>query len=341
MPADAVQERRGGARTESRLRRFLWPRLGHLRQHDPKPLQVPCAYFLTHPPRPAPTISVVTPSFGQGRFVERTLYSVLSQDYPAVEYIVQDGGSTDETPGILHRYDHLLAGWASEPDDGHADALNRGFRRTSGEIMAFLNSDDLLLPGSLAYVAGHFAANPGVDVVYGHRILIDEDDAQIGCWVLPRHGDRALALADYVPQETLFWRRSVWDAIGASIDSRFRYAIDWDLLLRLREVGARTVRLPRFLGAFRVHSAQKSTADADLGISECRLLRRRVHGRDLSDGEVLVRLAPYLLRHRLSQLRQEVAGRQSSLLCPVRTVPPDGWPAGRAGHPATTEGRLA
>jgi len=191
--------------------------------------------------------------------------------------------------------------------------------------MAYLNSDDLLLPGSLAYVAGYFAANPGVDAVYGHRILIDENDRQIGSWVVPRHGDRALALADYVPQETLFWRRSVWNAIGASIDGDFRYAVDWDLLLRLRDVDARIVRLPRFLGAFRVHSRQKSTMNADLGRLECKLLRHRVHGRDLSDSEVLMRLAPFLVRHRLAHLWLQVGAFRSSPLCLVRTVPPDGW----------------
>ncbi len=192
-----------------RLKELLRPRLGILSHHPPVPLVVPTSYFTTDAPDPAPTISIATPSFNQGHFLERTLYSVVNQNYPALEYVVQDGGSTDETTDVLKRFDGSLTRWASEPDGGQGDAINRGFAHTSGEIMAYLNSDDLLLPGSLAYVARYFAAHPDVDVVYGHRVMIDENDGQIGSMVLPRHDDDELALLDFVPQETLFWRRSL------------------------------------------------------------------------------------------------------------------------------------
>ena len=147
------------------------------------------------------------------------------------------GGSSDETVSVLRRFEPLLRSWRSEPDDGQADAINRGFAETTGEIMAWLNSDDLLLPGTLAYVAQYFAKHPEVDVVYGNRIMIDDDDGQIGSWILPAHDDHALTLADYVPQETLFWRRRIWDAAGGSVDTSFAFAIDWDLLLRFRAAG--------------------------------------------------------------------------------------------------------
>ncbi len=278
------------------------PRLG-LRQHEPRPLRISARYLRTRNPERAPTITIVTPSYQQGAFLGRTIHSVVSQQYPALEYVVQDGGSTDETLEVLRRFDALLTRWTSESDDGQADAINRGFRGTTGEIMAWLNSDDLLLPGSLAYVACYFVRHPEVDVVYGHRLLIDERDSRIGAWVLPRHDDAALTVADFVPQETLFWRRRSWVSVGGRVDSSFRFAIDWDLLLRFREAGAKIVRLPRYLGAFRVHDTQKTTSLELLGLEECDRLRKRVHGRNLTGDEISRRLIPYLLRHMLIDAR--------------------------------------
>ena len=112
----------------------------------------------------------------------------------------------------------------------------------------------MLLPGALHYVAGFFLDHPEVDVLYGHRVLIDEENREIGRWVLPAHDERTLRWADYVPQETLFWRRRVWEEVGACFDESYRFAVDWDFLLRLQRIGARFARVPRFLGAFRVHS---------------------------------------------------------------------------------------
>ena len=135
-----------------RLHAWTTPRIGILRQYDPKPLLVPETYLLEAPPEPAPTISIVTPSYEQGRFLDRTLYSVartFAQPRCTRRWstCMQDGGSSDETVEVLRRYEPVLTRWASEPDEGQADAINRGFRNTTGEIMAWLNSDDLLLPG--------------------------------------------------------------------------------------------------------------------------------------------------------------------------------------------------
>jgi glycosyltransferase involved in cell wall biosynthesis len=286
---------------------------------------VPRSYFTTDPPTPAPTISIVTPSFGQGRFLERTLYSVVNQNYPALEYVVQDGGSTDETTDILRRYESSLAYWTSEPDDGQGDAINRGFAHTSGEIMAYLNSDDLLLPGALAYVSAYFMHHPDVDVVYGHRMMIDEDDGHVGSLVLPRHDNDELTLLDFIPQETLFWRRTAWETVGARIDASLRFAVDWDLLLRLRETGAKMVRLPRFLGAFRVHDEQKTATWYDDCLRECDALRRRVHGRAISHDEAVARAAPYMRRHVPYHLWYRLKMRLPLPRQPVRTLPLEPW----------------
>lgn len=322
-----------------RLHAWTTPRIGILRQYDPKPLLVPEQYLLEAPPEPAPTISIVTPSYEQGRFLDRTLYSVASQGYPALEYVVQDGGSSDETVEVLRRYEPVLTRWASEPDEGQADAINRGFRNTTGEIMAWLNSDDLLLPGTLSYVARYFAEHPGVDVVYGNRLMIDENDAQIGAWILPAHDDVVLTYADFVPQETLFWRRRLWDSVGGSVDPTFRYALDWDLLLRFREAGAAMVRLPRFLGAFRIHHEQKTTATADVGDAECARLRQRVHGRTISTTEMRRRMKPYFLRHILVHKRQRLIDRLPLRRHRVRTVPEDSWLLARGIGADIPEGR--
>jgi glycosyltransferase involved in cell wall biosynthesis len=231
-------------------------------------------------------------------FLERTLASVLDQQYPRLEYIVQDGGSRDGTPEILKRYSHRLHRAISAPDRGQTNALNLGFAHASGEILAYLNSDDVLLPGSLHYVIRYFQDHPDVDVVYGHRVFIDSDDHEVGRWVLPPHSDSMLVWADYVPQETMFWRRRIWEAIGAHFDESFQFAMDWDLLLRFRQAHAKMVRLPRFLGAFRVHDEQKSQAQlASVGAREMTRLRRRSHGRDVDRREIRRGILGYLVQH--------------------------------------------
>lgn len=278
--------------------------LGNLQQHPPRPWVIPARYKRTRLPVKPPSISIVTPSFNQAGFLERTLLSVLDQQYPNLEFIVQDGGSKDHSAEILQRYSNRLAYWESASDKGQSNALNLGFQRSTGEIMAYLNSDDLLLPGTLNYVATYFAQHPGVDVVYGHRVIIDEHDREIGRWIVPPHNhsqsdkSHILSWADYIPQETMFWRRRIWEMAGGQIDESFQFAMDWDLILRFRAVRARFRRLPRFLGAFRVHSTQKSSARiADLGYREMSRLRERTLGRLPTDSEIYYQTLPYLRKH--------------------------------------------
>jgi glycosyltransferase involved in cell wall biosynthesis len=274
------------------------PRLGNLNQYAPRKLTLPAAYHGNKPPQPAPRISIVTPSFQQGQYIERTIKSVLEQEYPNLEYFVQDGGSTDQTVSILKSYEGRISGWRSEKDNGQSHAINLALARASGEIMAWLNSDDLLLPGALMFVADYFARHPDVDVLYGDRLLINEGDMEIGQWILPGHDDRILNWADYVPQETLFWRRSVWEKAGGRVDESFRFAMDWDLLVRFRDAGARFTHIHRFLGAFRVHAHQKSTAViADVGVTEMNRIRARILGRVPDQNEIRRAVIPFFARH--------------------------------------------
>jgi len=282
-----------------RMKQLVSPRLGDLVQyaHTPKNITKMKRVSLLDESTPL-VISIVTPSFSQGGFIERTLLSVLEQNYPNLEYFVQDGGSTDNTQAILKEYNEKLSGWKSENDSGQSQAINRGFDRTSGEIMAWLNSDDLLLPNTLAIISNYFQTHPDIDVVYGNRLLIDENDMEIGRWLLPGHSDTALSWADYIPQETLFWRRSIWEKAGGEIDESFRFAMDWDLLTRFRNSGAKFSHIPIFLGAFRIHQAQKtSAAISDIGYQEMDKIRERELGKLPAANEINKAVLPFLLRH--------------------------------------------
>jgi glycosyltransferase involved in cell wall biosynthesis len=294
-----LQRRRNRRNWENWVRRILCIRLGCYEQYAPRSLRLPTYYHrVISLPSPVPVVSIVTPSFNHGAFLERTMRSVLDQAYSRLEYIVQDGGSHDETRIILERYRSRLHRVVSAPDGGQTNALNLGFAHASGDILAYLNSDDLLLPGTLSYVARYFQNHPEVDVVYGHRVFINAEDQEVRRWVLPPHSNSMLVWADYVPQETMFWRRRIWERIGARFDESFNFAMDWDLLLRFRQAGAKVVRLPRFLGAFRVHDEQKSQAQlATIGEREMTLLRRRCHGRDVARREIRRGILGYLLRH--------------------------------------------
>jgi hypothetical protein len=284
------------------------PALGLSPQYAPRPLRVPRSYLHTRPPTPAPRISIVTPSYNQGAFLERTIRSVLDQGYPSLEYVVQDGGSEDGTQKILERYASRLTRVVSGPDGGQADAINRGFEHSTGEIMAYLNSDDLLLPGSLAYVARYLATHPKVDAVYGHRVVIDAADRDIGMWVLPRHHDWVVKVQDFIPQETLFWRRRAWEGVGGRFDTDLYYAMDWDLLLRFVRAGMTLVRRPRFLGGFRVHAESKTFAATKIALEEAAKLRERWGDGALTTDEMEERLRPFF-RHQkalhLSQLARD------------------------------------
>lgn len=274
-----------------------WMQIGVLRHYDPRPLQ----WDERLPgPRAAdaalPRIGVVTPSYGQEKFIARTLRSVLDQAYPKLVYAVQDGGSKDRSAEIIAAHATRLQHWESVRDKGQADAIQRGFTHLTphlgpDDVMAWLNSDDLLAPGALRFAGEYFAAHPEVDVIYGHRIIIDEADGEVGRWIMPRHDPATLEWIDYVPQETLFWRKRAWDLAGG-IDPSFQFALDWDLLARFQQAGCRMVRVPYFLGAFRVHAEQKtSQAIHTIGAEEMRRIRTRFHGERQDDFNTINRHA--------------------------------------------------
>ena len=213
-----------------------------------------------------PRITVVTPSFNQAQFLEKTIQSVLTQDYPALEYIIVDGGSTDDSIAILRRYAGRLKWWCSEPDLGQADALRKGFARATGEVLCWLNSDDLLLPGALRIVGEYFRRNPGAQVVNGAAYCIDACDRPIlrlhQCTYT--HGVRASGKRfrfygqDGVYQPATFWRRKAYLEAGG-MRTQLSFALDRDLFTRLAERQRFDV-VSAYLACFRIHDASKSSS---------------------------------------------------------------------------------
>ena len=248
------------------LQSIHWMQLGKYHHYEPREAiydRLPEISFAGE----LPSIAIVTPSYNQAAYLEETIRSVLDQNYPRLSYAVVDGGSNDGSAVILERYRERLAFAVSERDRGQSDAIVKGMLHVSGEIQAYLNSDDFLTPGTLRYVGAYFATHPEVDAVYGHRIIVDEKSREVGRWILPNHYDDSTKHFDYIPQETLFWRKSLYDQCGG-IDPDFHFAMDWDFILRLQACGACFERLPYFLGCFRAHGVQKSQAGSDIGKRE-------------------------------------------------------------------------
>lgn len=260
--------------TGTRLRKILGIRLGLFHQYAARPIEVDVVEAGSDEGLPA--ITIVTPSLNQGSYIGATVTSVLSQEYPALQYIIQDGGSTDATLDVLRAFPANSFELFCEKDTGQADALNRGFARANGAIYAYLNADDILLEGALKTVGRFFRDHPEVDVVYGNRLVIDEGGCEVGRWVLPGHAASVLRCVDYVPQETLFWRATLVSTPAGQFDAKLQFAMDWALLLRFLDQGARFAHIPRLLGGFRVHADQKTQAQmASTGRAEMARLRNR------------------------------------------------------------------
>jgi len=237
-----------------------------------------------------PRISIVTPSFNQGRFLRETMQSVLGQGYPNLEYVVIDGGSTDESVDVIREHEPHLAAWVSEQDAGQYDAINKGFARTSGEVMAWLNSDDKYTPWAFQVVGEIFAALPQVQwLTTLFPILWDARGRAMHCkrvegfsragFLRGEHFPRPGSLSSgWIQQESTFWRRSLWDRAGGRVDASLRVAGDFELWARFFE-HADLYGVTTPIGGFRIHGEQFTQKQIDRINEVCEGTLRRHGGR--------------------------------------------------------------
>lgn len=206
-----------------------------------------------------PKVSIVTPSYNQGWCIERTILSVLKQDYPNIEYIVMDSASTDETGHVLERFAGQIHKICREKDKGQSDALNRGFKMATGQILAYLNSDDCYAAKTVVSDAVQaLTSDPGVDAVYGRRYFIDKDGFYTRSYPYRQFDADLLQQSCYLPQECCFWTREIYERAGGFVDEKLRFAMDYDLWLRFLKQGAKFKSLEQVYGLFRWHENQKS-----------------------------------------------------------------------------------
>ncbi|MEP6819673.1 MAG: glycosyltransferase family 2 protein [bacterium] len=224
-----------------------------------------------------PRITVVTPSYNQGQFLEQTILSVLGQQYPNLEYIVMDGGSTDNSVEIIKKYENQLAYWRSERDGGQADAINKGFEMATGNILAWLNSDDFYLPGTLAFVGARL--NPAQsELVFGNCLHIFQDRPIVhGSDVRSEHEQRNLLLADYIIQPSAFWTRQAMQETGP-LDKTLDFGFDWEWFVRALQAGVKFAAEDTYLSVYRKHQGHKTGVGGERRLSELATIYQRYAG---------------------------------------------------------------
>ena len=241
-------------------------------------------------------VSIVTPSFNQARFLEATMQSVLTQDYPNIEYIVVDGGSADESADIIRKYESKLAWWVSEKDKGQTDAINKGFARAKGEILAWLNSDDTYEPGAIQAAVKYLSDHPEAGMVYGDANFINEEGRIIGKFNAAQTDYRLLRQGYvHIPQQTMFFRADLWKQVGP-LDPTFYFAMDYDLWTRIARI-APLHYTPQIWANFRLHSSGKTIVADD----RCWPEMIRVHYRD-GGGFFSVIVAKHYIRKMIAPL---------------------------------------
>jgi glycosyltransferase involved in cell wall biosynthesis len=235
-------------------------------------------------------VSIITPSYNQAAYLEATIQSVLQQDYPEIEYIIIDGGSTDGSVEIIKKYAHRLAYWVSEKDLGQTDAINKGFARAHGDVLAWINSDDTYQPGAIREAVEFLQTHPEAGMVYGNANFIDAQGRVIGAFPSRQTSYTKLRQGYvHVAQQAAFFRASIWKQVGP-LDASFYFAMDYDLWVRIAQV-APLAYTPRLWANFRLHGGAKTISADD----RCWPEMLRVHRREGGSWFSII-YAKYLLR---------------------------------------------
>lgn len=202
-----------------------------------------------------PKISIVTPSYNQAHFLEQTILSVLGQNYPNLEYIIMDGGSTDGSVDIIKKYDKIISYWISEPDDGQADAISKGFSKSSGTILGWINSDDYYLPGTLFLTAKNLDSNKH-QLFIGNCIRYYQDLNKLKTTNVDQFSFDQIIYNDFIVQPSSFWTRLAYEKSMLRTD--FHYAFDWDFFIRLYNNDTDLIKTTEYLSVYRFHKDHKT-----------------------------------------------------------------------------------
>lgn len=266
-----------------------------------------------------PLISLVMPSYNQGRYLENTILSVLGQQYPNLEILVMDGGSQDQSVEIIRRYESHFVHWQSCPDKGQADAINQGFARSRGDILCWLNSDDMLMPGTLLEIGRHLARRTHEPaLVYGGMMIIDDISEKMRCSSIngePFDRERLTHL-HYVPQPSAYWTRPLWEQVGP-LNIDYHYVLDWDWFIRASKI-VDFEYVSKFYSICRYHPGHKTSSGGEVRRKEVLEMVRtyaspywiRIFEEVENHFDSIRRKRKYLFSRKLSQAHNKALYRQ-------------------------------
>jgi|SRR3990167_2977479 len=229
-----------------------------------------------------PKISIVTPSFNQGSYLESTILSVIGQLYPNLEYIIMDGGSTDNSIDIIRKYEKHFAFWESVPDKGQSDAINKGFQIATGDIFAWINSDDMYLPHTFRFISEYFSSNCDDKIVFGNCLKFNQETKKVyGSDVESSHKKLDISLCDYIIQPSCFWSRQIWEKVGP-LNLDLAFSLDWDWFIRAQKLNLKFEPISEFLSIYRIHAQHKTGTGGQDRIYELAKIYEKYHSSMIS-----------------------------------------------------------
>ncbi len=230
-----------------------------------------------------PKVTIITPSFNQGQYIEETIRSVLAQNYPNLEYFIFDGGSTDNTVDIIKKYDQYITYWETKPDNGQSHAINKGFGMATGDIIGWLNSDDLFHPETLQSVADHFKDKNYRKILYGEgTYLFDKYQISIKNTTARLSANHAISLCSFIIQPSSFWGKTVVDEIGG-LDENLHYGFDWDWFIKASNKNIPFQKVIEDFSIYRIHEQHKSSTAGYKRIKEIANIYETYHGPTVSE----------------------------------------------------------